>query len=377
MKTAVTISRIFTGCLFIFSGLVKAIDPRGLAYKMQEFFEAWAGSGFLPGLMSKLDHYALAFAVIMITLEVIAGVALLIGFKRTFTTWLLFLLMLFFTFLTAYVLFTGKIKACGCFGDCIPITPVQTFTKDIILLILATFLLIKRRYILPIAKPFINGAYILIACILVLLLQNHVLKNLPLIDCLPYKKGNDIAAMRKMPANAIPDKFDYHFVYEKGGIKKEFKADATPDSTWTFVDRKQVLVEKGSNNLPLINDFSLTTESGMDTTDAILSTPGEYYLLFIKDLDGYAVKHDEDIIFIANAMRNNKKVIVVSSQVEKIKGRIFNHKLSETFINRVPVLSCDATVLKTIARVNPTLYLMNGAIVKDKWSINQFKDLEK
>ena len=231
MKVFVTIARIFTGLLFIFSGLVKAIDPKGLAFKMQEFFEAWSGSGFMPGLMKTSDQYALAFSIMMITLEVIVGVALLIGWKKKITIAVLLLLMLFFTFLTSYVLFTGKIRACGCFGDCIPLTPVQTFTKDIVLLLLAVFLLLNTNYISPIAKPFFSFLYVLAATMLVLFLQWYVLRNLPLADCLPYKKGNNIVELRKMPANAIPDKFDFLFIYKKDGVQKEYKADATPDSS--------------------------------------------------------------------------------------------------------------------------------------------------
>ena len=86
MKILITIIRIFTGILFIFSGLVKAIDPKGLAYKMQEFFEAFANDGYFKGLMHILNDYALSFSIIMITLEVIIGLALLLGWKKKFTT---------------------------------------------------------------------------------------------------------------------------------------------------------------------------------------------------------------------------------------------------------------------------------------------------
>ena len=142
MKLIVSVARIFTGLLFIFSGLVKGIDPLGLAYKMQEFFEAWASGGFMQSTMAVFGNYALSFSIIIITLEVAVGVALLLGWQKKITTWILVLLMLFFTFLTSYVLFSGKIRACGCFGDCIPLTPVQTFTKDIILLTLSVLLLV-------------------------------------------------------------------------------------------------------------------------------------------------------------------------------------------------------------------------------------------
>jgi len=163
MKLPVTIARILTGSLFIFSGLVKVIDPRGLAYKMQEFFEAWSHSGFLPNLMATLGDYALSFSVTIITLEVVVGVALLLGWQKKITTRLLFLLILFFTFLTAYVLFSGKIRACGCFGDCIPITPIQTFTKDIILLLLSLLLLWKIEYIQPIQSTKTAGVLVLLS----------------------------------------------------------------------------------------------------------------------------------------------------------------------------------------------------------------------
>ena len=376
MKVFVTVARIFTGLLFIFSGLVKAIDPKGLAFKMQEFFEAWSGSGFMPGLMKTFDQYALAFSIMMITLEVIVGVALLIGWKKKITIAVLLLLMLFFTFLTSYVLFTGKIRACGCFGDCIPLTPVQTFTKDIVLLLLAVFLLLNTKYISPIAKPFFSFLYVLAATILVLFLQWYVLRNLPLADCLPYKKGNNIVELRKMPANAIPDKFDFLFIYKKDGVQKEYKADATPDSSWEFVDRKQTLIQKGSNNIPVISDFSLTTENGNDSTDAILNITGEYYLLYIQDLETYPKNWDGDIELVKKLINQKKEFYIVTSQIVKVKNR-FKDLLSKANIDiaTVKFLSCDATVMKTVARVNPTLYLMNGPVVKDKLSWTAFKNI--
>ena len=374
MKIAVTIARILTGSLFIFSGLVKAIDPKGLAFKMQEFFEAWSNSGFMPGLMKSFDSHALAFSISMITLEVIVGVALLLGWQKRITVWVLLLLMLFFTFLTSYVLFTGKIRACGCFGDCIPLTPTQTFTKDIILSILVLFILFNIKYITPIAKPFLSAIYILLATSIVMYLQWHVLRNLPLVDCLPYKPGNNILELRKMPANAVQDKFEYSFVYEKDGVQKAFPSSA--DSTWNFVERKQTLLQKGSNNIPIINDFSLTTESGTDSTEAILNTQGDFYLMYIKDLDGYPTNWDGDIAFIQRSIAAGKKLYIVTSQVDKIKEHFKKSTALKNDFAALQFLSCDATVLKTVARVNPTLYLMNGPVVKQKWSWTAFKDIE-
>ncbi len=122
MKVFISIARLIVGTLFIFSGLIKANDPLGLSYKMQEFFEVWNLQSF--------NNYTLTLSVIMIAFEIIAGVAVLTGWKMKIFSWLLLVLILFFTFLTAYALFSGKIRECGCFGDCIPLQANQSFIKD-------------------------------------------------------------------------------------------------------------------------------------------------------------------------------------------------------------------------------------------------------
>ncbi|MEO6252239.1 MAG: BT_3928 family protein [Ferruginibacter sp.] len=371
MKQVVNMARVLVGGLFIFSGLVKAIDPLGLAYKMQEFFEVWASEGIMKGMMLWLNEHALMFSIFMITLEVVLGIALLLGWRTKIVSWFLLLLTLFFTFLTGYVLFSGKIRACGCFGDCIPLTPIQTFTKDIVLLVLVLLILFGRRYIKPVFSNAINVGVIFISLIAVLALQWYVLRHLPVKDCLPFKTGNNILDLRKMPKDAIPDKFDYRFIYKKNGKNKEFIVTALPDSSWEFVDRKQVLVAKGENNIPLINDFTLTTQSGTDTTEALLNSSGEYYLVFIKEYPGdeawsateaYMQLRDKD-----------KPHFIVTSQPKEI-NRLFNGDRNKF---NVEILTCDATAIKTAARVNPTLFLMKGPVVQRKLSWADFKKVTK
>ncbi len=366
MKQFVNMARVIVGVLFIFSGLVKAIDPLGLAYKMQEFFDVWAADGIMKGLMVWLNEQALLFSLLMITLEVVLGVALLLGWRTKLVSRLLLLLMLFFTFLTSYVLFSGKIRACGCFGDCIPLTPIQTFTKDIVLLILVLLILFKREYIKPVFSNTINVAIFLISLFGVLGLQWYVLKHLPVKDCLPFKIGNNILELRKMPKDAVPDKYDYIFVYKKNGETKEFTVSALPDSTWEFVDRKQTLI-KGKNNIPLINDFILKTDSGNDTTEAILSQQGEYYLMFAKEFNQKEADWYAD--FTGFYSNSKTPVYLVTSDPATAK---------EIFLKpgkfNITIFTCDATVIKTAARVNPTLYLMEGPVVKNKWSWIDAKD---
>lgn len=363
MKALVTAARVLVGALFIFSGLVKAIDPLGLNYKMQEFFEVWASSGYLPGLMNWLHGQSLIFTIIMITLEVALGVALLVGWKKKLMLNLLLLLVLFFTFLTSYVLFSGKIRSCGCFGDCIPLTPIQTFSKDIILTILIIFLIAKQQYIKPVFAGSLPLAITLISTMATLLLQQHVMKHLPVTDCLPYKKGNNILELRKMPADAVPDKFEYSFVYTKGDVKKEFNVSNLPDSSWTFVERKQTLIEKGKNNVPVINDFSLSDSTGADSTEAILNQP-HYYILFLKEMDSNTAQWQKDFEAVVNKAKTQHLPVYIVTADTRSVSNYFN---SQQHLG-LPVYTCDGTAIKTAARANPTLFEMKGPVVQGKYS---------
>ncbi len=373
MKVSVNIVRVLVGALFIFSGLVKAIDPLGLTYKMQEFFEVWAMEGYLPKVMSWFNEHAFLFSVVMITLEVALGVALLVGWRRKLVLRLLLLLIIFFTFLTSYVLFSGKIRSCGCFGDCIPLTPFQTFSKDLILLLMIIFLIRKGKYIEPVFKSAIPFTIVLASVIATCLLQMYVIEHLPVFDCLPYKKGNNILELRKMPADAVPDKYEYSFVYEKDNVKKEFKATALPDSTWKFVDRKQTLVEKGKNNVPLINDFSLSDAEGADSTETILNKE-HYYLFFVRDMKEAKSDRWRNVFtdVVKKLKSQNIPVYIVTADT-KNANNFFNVISSYNF----PVYTTDGIAIKTAARANPTLFEMKGPVVQAKYSWADLDELIK
>src|SRR4030095_5135088 len=136
-KNILLVVRWVVGPLFIFSGLIKANDPLGLSYKMQEFFEAWNWYA--------LNELTLPLSLVMNVFEVLAGVAVIIGWRMRLFSWLLLLLIIFFSFLTGYALFSGKIKTCGCFGDCLPLIAAQSFTKDLVLLLLIIILFMSRQ----------------------------------------------------------------------------------------------------------------------------------------------------------------------------------------------------------------------------------------
>lgn len=240
---------------------------------------------------------------------------------------------------------------------------MQTFTKDIILLVLSLLLLLQRKHITAWFKPAVSGIIVLAGLAGTLFLQWYVLRYLPVKDCLPYKTGNNILELRKMPADAVPDKFAMSFVYEKNGEKKEFTAENLPDSSWNFVDRKQTLIAAGKNNVPPISDFNLITAGGTDTTEALLSNPGIYYILFIKDIQRFDKNFKADLALRDAAKNTGTPFVIVTAQKEKVLER---------FGNDATVLTCDATALKTAARADAVLYKMKGPVVQQKWGWASF-----
>jgi uncharacterized membrane protein YphA (DoxX/SURF4 family) len=370
MKIIVNISRVIVGLLFIFSGLVKAMDPHGLAYKMQEFFDVWAmDNASIASFMHWLSDFALPFAIIMITLEIIVGVGILLGIWRKFFTWLILLLIIFFAFLTGYAALSGKISTCGCFGDCIPLTSMESFIKDLVLLALILLLFFGKKYIKPLFTPAFDTLLLVISTFLVLYFQWYVMRHLPTVDCLPFKKGGNILQLRKMPADAVPDKKEYTFVYEKNGKKKNFTIKDLPDSSWHFVSREDILISKGKDNEPPIKDFNLITLSGNDTTDAVLSLDGSYYLFFVKGVTNTNHWLGDFTRIYQQAKKTNRLIYIVTPEMTKAND-FFNKRNKYN----VPVFSLDATAFKTAARTNPELYLMKGPVIKNKWGWADLKD---
>lgn len=366
MKKALTISRILVGLLFIFSGLVKANDPLGLAYKMQEFFDAWNWHGW--------NDYTLALSVTMIGFEIVAGIALLLGWQMRLFSWLLLLLILFFLFLTSYVLFSGKIKACGCFGDCIPLTPKQTFIKDVVLTILIFFLFWYRGSIRPVFPGSISVLVLALTVGYCVWVQAYVLKHLPFKDCLPFRAGNDLVQQMQVPADAVPDSTVMTFIYEKGGKRYTFAQSELPANLdgYTYIDRTERVIREGRNNEPPIKDFVLFTPTGADSTLAVLNQPGSYYILFRKDFDEHTGGDwINQVVRIAQTARDKKIPFVVVTGQRDRADDLFNRQLHLD----LPLYTCDVTAIKTAARTNPCIFGMDGPRVVQKWGYADFDEI--
>ena len=395
MKIIVNVIRVFVGLLFIFSGLVKANDPLGTAYKMEEYFEVWnrdleSGSFFLKNVLMNLFHFfnehTLFLSVTMNAFEIIAGAALLLGWRMRLFSWLLLVLMIFFTILTGYTYKTGQPTNCGCFGDCIKITPQFSFYKDVLLSVLILVLLFTRKHIQPLFKPGMNTALMFLITLFSFGLQWYSLRYLPPVDCLPFKRGNNIPEKMKVPANAVPDVFETRLVYRNINTKekKDMSQDEFnnskiwEDSTWVWDTTLTKLVKKGKNNRPAINGFSLIgptitdTVTGQETkevTTAILSLP-QVLLFFNTDLPGKAPSWKNDLLEVYNeAAKKRIPFYFISPDRDSVISRY-----SRFGFANVNGLGLDLTVIRTAARSNQTLYLLKQGNIAGKWSFAELDD---
>lgn len=358
-KTFLNTARLIVGILFIFSGLIKANDPLGLSYKMQEFFEVWN--------MPALDVYTLGFSIVMIVFEILAGVAVILGWHMRLFAWLLLLLIIFFSFLTGYAVISGKVRECGCFGNCIPLQAMGSFIKDLILLLLIFILFIHRNEIK--SRLSSRSSLILLGLTLVFsfAVQWYALRYLPMVDCLPFKKNANIFEKMKPPPGAIPDSSVIRFVYEKNQKTMEYTADELPadlDSSYTFIKRYDKLIRKG-NAEPEIKDFSLISSSGSDSTVQILGRPGYQLMLISRSFPQSSQSWDKTFLLLYTlAKSKNIPVILVTSNRAEGENWLNRNALG----NDIPIFGCDATAVKTAARADPTLYLLKKASILDKWS---------
>lgn len=365
MKKAIfQFSKWFVGVLFIFSGLIKANDPIGFGYKLQEYFEVFH-IGFLSG-------WATGIAILLCVLEIVFGALLLFGIFRNFVVKGLLATIIFFTFLTFVSAAFKVVTSCGCFGDAIPLTPWQSFGKDVILLVLIIFIYINRELIKPITeKSGVQSALLTIVFVGSLMFGAFTYSYLPIIDFLPYKVGSSIPENMKIPEGAPVDEYliMYDLKHKQTGETKTMSdkdylaKEVWKDENWEVIGSpSKKLIKKGYD--VKIKDLMITDASGTDYTKEIVENP--YYNLVVV---AYNLNEtNEDAIAEANALALNaaeqfniRTVLLTSNSA----------KDAEQFSKRMKlfmeVFYADAVPLKSMVRANPgVLLLKNGVIVK-KW----------
>lgn len=358
------ICRILVGLLFIFSGLIKANDPLGFGYKLEEYFEVFH--------LLFLNPLATQMAVAICAFEIFLGALLLLGISGKRVALGLLLMIVFFTFLTFYSAYFNVVRTCGCFGDAIPLTPWQSFSKDLVLLLLILVIYLKRESIRPVihsakVRNLVSAAVFLLA----LGFGFYTVNFLPVIDFLPYKIGSNIPDQMKTPPGAKPDEYQVTYLMrnkktgqEKKVTDKEYLSTKIwEDQNWEIKgDPESVLLKKGFE--PKIRDLKIADSQGTDYTAEIIGNP--YYNMVIVAYDLHAANHNALTAMNALAINavdkyNTRTVLLTStspSAVDSIKKK-YQLIMEVFYVDPVP--------LKSMVRANPGLVLLKNGTIINKW----------
>lgn len=373
-KVMLSFSRWFVGVLFIFSGLIKANDPLGFGYKLQEYFEVFH-LGFLNG-------WATVIAIFLCVLEIVLGALLLFGFWRNQVTKGLLAIIIFFTFLTFVSAAFKVVTSCGCFGDAIPLTPWQSFGKDLILLILIVYLYLNRTKINPVTtNPGWQSGLFSAVFAASLMFSTFTYNRLPIIDFLPYKVGSSIPESMKIPAGEAEDEFliMYQLKHKKTGEiktmsdKDYLSLEVWKDENWEVVGApEKKLIKKGYD--VKIKDLFISDASGTDYTKELIENP--YYNLVVvaydlKQTSEKGISSTNALALNAAEQFNIRTVLLTSNSAQDAAN--FSKKM-KLFME---VFYADAVPLKSMVRANPGVLLLKNGVIINKWHYHNLPSFDE
>ena len=358
-----TVCRFVLAVVFIFSGFVKAIDPLGTQYKIQDYLDAFGWTGVFPEFVPFIASALLGM------LEFCLGVYLFFGIRRIIAPRAVVAVMAVMTPLTFWLAWDHPVSDCGCFGDALVLTNWETFGKNVVLLAMSLVVLKWRRRLFPLATTRFDWLIALYGFLYILCMTVYCYRHLPVFDFRPYYVGANIQQGMSIPEGEEPTEFETRFVLQKDGVEKEFTLENYPDSTWTFVDSKTVVKKQGYE--PPIHDFSMIRyDDGEDITEQVLADEGYTFLLVAHQL-GQANQSRMDLInelYDYCLEYGYAFYCLTSSSDEDIL------KWQEDTGAEYPFCLMDNITLKTMVRFNPGLMLLKKGTVVGKWSIIDIPD---
>lgn len=366
LKMIVNLCRIIVAVTFIFSGFVKAIDPIGTQYKLQDYLGAIGMAGILP------NWTLLAVAVFLAAIEFCIGIFLLFAIQRRLISKLTVAFMAFMTMITVWIVVADPVKDCGCFGDALHLTNTETLTKNIVLLVCSLAIMYRPLAMFRFVSKSNQWIVTNYTIVFILVSSGLSLYFLPIFDFRPYHIGVNIPRGMEIPKGAKLPQFKTTFIMEKNGQRKEFTLDNYPDASWKFIDSKTVQTSEGY--IPPIHDFSITdNKTGLDLTNSVLGHKGYTFLLIAPHLETADDSNFGDIDRLYEyAQSYDIPFYCLTASTAKAIKRWIDLTGAE-----YPFCITDEAVLKTIIRSNPGLLLLKDGTIINKWSHNNLPNEAK
>ncbi|MFA5444033.1 MAG: BT_3928 family protein [Bacteroidales bacterium] len=357
------LARLLLGLLFVFSGIVKAIDPVGSALVFSEYFNAF-GVGFMAPL-------SLPAGIMLSTLEFVLGVMVLLDFRKRTAAWGMFLFMSFFTLLTLWLAVFDPVQDCGCFGDAIKLSNWQTFFKNLVFWPFSLALFLQRNRTAPVARGVAEWPVCIFFALIITGLSIYSYRHLPPVDFRGFRIGNDLGALLEEARKNPEFSYSTELIYSRQGKEKIFTADSLPDRTWTFVDSRTREIRTGKRHK--ITDFSVRDLNGKSLTDSILNQDRTALVLLItsgNNLDRKTLQKLEPLV--AESKKNNRPYYAISAlPTDTIQNVLQKNGLE------MPVYLADKKTLLTMIRSTPGLIVMKKGIVLAKFGFRDFPITEK
>lgn len=368
MRSLASSLSVLVGLLFIFSGFVKAVDPLGFSYKLEEYFIVFGTNFLIPT--------ALVQSLFICAFEILLGTAMVLRFDLKRWSWVAVGMIVFFTFLTGITILPrlwgepDLVTDCGCFGNAIPLDPLQSFIKDIILLVCVLIVWQQRKTLQPLVhNKYIGHGLTYGAGITSALISIYGLLFLPLIDFRAYSIGSDISEGRR---DGRPPT-----VVSKMGMEKDGEEIFIDVSQWSKYNTEgwksnskteTTILDPGTENS--IKDFDFLDEYGNDITEEILAIDEYYFLVLSKDIVG---ADKEGLRSIAHLVKHSKMKAFGLSPSSDSDIEAIRHETQSAY----PFYGCDEKAVKTAIRSNPGLILMKKNVVIGKWHYNSVPDAEE
>ena len=329
------------GFVFFLSGILKLMDPVGAGLVMDSYLD-FLHIGFF-GFASK------PLAVLFALAETVVGTAMITGVWRKTTAIIALSLQGFFTLLTILLAIFNPVMDCGCFGEFIHLTHIETLVKNLIICALLSYAYFPMRNLgRPLKRKYVSFG---VVCTSVLVFSIFSLSRLPIIDFTDYEPGAQILSA---DANVADEAFDAMFIYEKDGVQQEFTLENLPDSTWTFVSTQTI-----QNKDLKSSDATLSFYDNDKEYQDSLAVQGNVMVISIYDPQMRQKKWDAAVRMAENARESGfNAMILVAGTPEQIEGKVTGD---------IPVYFSDYKTLITLNRSNAgATWLSHGYIIK-KW----------
>ena len=355
------ISRVLLALVLVLSGFVKAVDPKGTMYKLQEYADAFSIDIFS-------NDWLLFFAIILAAGEFLIGLFMLMGVYRRFVAFMAFLVFVLFTPFTLYVAMTDAIPDCGCFGDAVGMSATASFLKNLVLFLLALIVFLGRRRFVVNVSAKNRWMVVLFSVFYIAFVETISLSYIPVLDFRNYAVGNNLREL----VQGESDTYKMVQVYEKDSVQRVFEMDSLPDETWLFVENRSLLVSEGRK--PVIGDFSiLDWESDYDVADDVLADTGFVCIVVSEFLEEASVGRVDKINDLYDYCLEYNVTFFAATSSDESDIELWRKRTGAEY----PVYWADNMMLRGMMRANPGVVVLNDGVVVGKWNVANMPEAEQ